>query len=115
VPCQLKPDPTGDFDFLTATGAKVTVFVDSGSGDVHLTAATLDGAALVVNADKTSFTAAVGTNHLNLAFVAADPDEVFRITEDCGGGDSRRLANWRLQASTTQPGGPTRAFRIHAS
>jgi hypothetical protein len=88
--------------------------VDSDSGDVHLNAATLAGAPLAVAGDRTTFTTVAGTNQLNLGFTAADPDETFRIKEDCGGGASQVLANWRLQANATQPGGPTRAFRIHA-
>ena len=112
--CQLTADVTHIFDFTAVTGARVTVFVDSDSGAVHLTAATLDGAPLAVAGDRTSFTTAAGTNQLNLGFVAADPDETFRIKEDCGGGSSQLLANWRLQPSQVEPGGPTRAFRIHA-
>ena len=116
MPCQLRSDPTGDFDFLTTTGAQITVLVDSDSGTVMLTAATLEGNALVVNAaGKISFQAAAGRNHLDLAFAGADPDEEFRIKEDCGDGSSNLMATWRLRPSVTEPGDPTRAFRIHAS
>lgn len=114
--CQLSPDPSGVRDFLTSTGAAVTVIVESDSGGVHIIAATLNSAPLPVDADgKVPWTAVQGTNLLDLAFAGPDPDEVFRIQEDCGAGDSQTLTTWKLQAGGGFPGGPTRAFRIHAA
>jgi len=104
-------------DFFTVNeDTQITVFADSVSGTVKLINATLNGKPLPVDANaKTTFQAIAGRLILNMAFVGSDPDEVFGIKEDCGGGNSQLLANWRLQPSAAgDPGAPTKAFTITA-
>lgn len=115
--CQLTRDPADANQFNTATGARVTLFVESDSGTVRIIAASLDGAPVALNADGTvTFPAAVaGWSILGLAFAAADPSEVFRIKENCGGGNSQLLLTWRLEPTPIDPGGPARQIRIHAA
>jgi hypothetical protein len=115
--CQLsKENPPGVYDFVAVTGAQMTVFAESDSGLVRIVAGTLNGTPVPVDADgNASFTAIAGVNLLNLAFVGPDPNEDFRIKEDCQGGDSQQLASWRIHATPPIPGGPSRAFQIYAS
>src|SRR5947209_7343463 len=111
MPCSLTPDPAGIRDFLVAPAAQVTMFADSDSGTVQIVAATLNSTAQQVDdTGNVTWTAATGINLLDLAFAGSDPDEVFRIKEDCGGGNSQILTTWKLQAGGGFPGGPTRAF-----
>ena len=106
--------PTGPSDFSAAGGASITIFVDSDSGTVHLTAATLNGNSIPLDAnEKAAFTCSDPTNFLDMAFVGSDPTELFRIKEDCGTGTSQVLRTWRLLAEV--PGGPTTTLRIHIS
>lgn len=106
--CQLIADVSGTVDFLTTTGAQIKVFVESDSGTVRITAATLNSAPTPVAAGTVAFSAVGGRNLLGLALAGADPADPYRIKEDCGGGNSNLMATGTLQD------GPTRAFRIHA-
>ena len=108
------PPPSGPTDFNAKKNAEITVFVDSDSGTVHLTAARINGTKITLDAnEKATFKVPDPTNFLDLGFVAADPTEIFRIKEDCGGGDSQVLRTWRTQPFT--PGGPTAEIRIHTT
>jgi len=116
VACQLAPYPADADDFKSATGAQVTLFVDSDSGTVRIIAATSNGAPVALNADgSVTFTTVAGLNIFDLAFVGADPSEVFRIKENCGDGTSQQLLTWRLEPTPIEPGGPARQIRIHAA
>ena len=112
---QLTPDPSGLRDFLTTAGAQVTVFAESDSGLVRIIAATLNSTVQQVDPNgKASWQAVPGNNLLDLAFAGPDPDEVFRIQSQCGGGGALTLSTWKLQSGNGIPGGPSRAFRIYA-
>lgn len=108
------PPPSGPADFDAAKDAEITVFVDSDSGTVHLDSARINGTKITLDAnEKATFKVPNATNFLDLAFVASDPTEVFRIKEDCGSGDSQVLRTWRTQPLT--PGGPDTQIRIHTT
>ncbi len=121
MPCKLTPklpippllaDPHA---FTAPAGQDVTVFADSDSKTVRISGATLSGAPIVPDAqDRVTFQPEKGFNLLELAFVGSDPNEVFRVKEDCGGGQSQTLIPWRLQATPTESGGPTLPLRIYA-
>jgi hypothetical protein len=114
--CHLTPDPSGIRDFLVTSGAQVTIIADSDSGLVRIIAATLNSAAQQVDScGKATWQAVEGNNLLDLAFAGPDPDEVFRIKEDYGGGNTQILTTWKLQSGGGVPGGPARAFRIYAA
>ena len=114
--CQLSPDDSGQFNFLTSTGAQITVC--AGGGNVHIDAATLNGNGLTPDADgKVAFTAVAGRNLLNLDFSGPDPEEEFPIQEVCdaAAGTTQDLLTRRHQPTSIKPGGPTKLLRINAS
>lgn len=124
MPCQLTPSagepaiipgtPSGPSSFDGSQKTKITIFADSDSGTVHVTAAHLNGANLPLDANsKASFDVIVGLNILRMAFVGSDPDEVFRINEDCGDGTSTTLRTWRLRVAV--PGGATTQITINGT
>ena len=114
MPCKLQR--TGPNEFESATGATVDLFVESGSGTVHITAAFNNDAPVPLepNGHVILKNLPAGLSIVRLAFTASDPDEEFPIKEDCGG-NSQVLEKWRLQQGPNgEPGGPTKRLRINA-
>ena len=108
------PPPSGPNVFNAAKDAEITVFADSDSGTVHLIAADLNGVKVSLDVNfRATFKVSPGGNILSMTFVGSDPDEIFRIEEDCGGGNSPILRTWRLKPVV--PGGPTTQITIHAT
>jgi hypothetical protein len=108
------PPPSGPDTFSAAKGDQITIFADSDSGTARLIAADLNGANVPLDANfKATFDVPAGANIFSMAFAGSDPDEIFRIQEDCGDGSAHTLRTWRLRALV--PGGPTTQITINAA
>jgi hypothetical protein len=106
--------PSGPDTFSAKKGDQITIFADSNSGTARLIAAHLNGKDVPVDANfKATFTVSAPISILSMAFAGSDPDEVFRIQEDCGDGTAHTLRTWRLKALV--PGGPTTEITINAA
>lgn len=106
--CQLFKDPTGTVDFIASANSQITVLIQSASATARITAATLNGAPLVLAAGNAVFKTVAGRNNLDLALAGSNPSEDYEIREDCGGGSTNLMAKGNFQD------GPTKGFRIHA-
>lgn len=108
------PPPSGPDTFSATKDDEITIFADSDSGTAHLTAADLNGANITLDPNfKAKFKVLAGVNILSMAFAGSDPDEIFRIQEDCKDGSAHTLRTWRLKPLV--PGGPTTQITINAA
>ena len=107
--CHLRPDPTFTFNFLTATGAVSTVFVESDIGTALIESATFNGVEVVPTLTNTiTFKALAGLNILTMTIFGAVDGDRIRFKEDCGDGTST------VQKTFDFSGNPVR-FQINAS
>jgi hypothetical protein len=116
MPCNLKKDPSGQFDAL-ATGSSATIFVTSdASPTATLTAATLNGVDVPVGADgKANLTALVGgTNVLDLTVEGVQPQDDIHLVEDCTGSETSDLKT-KFIGDTPAGANPIVGFRIRRS
>jgi|SRR5690242_3795634 hypothetical protein len=111
--CALQPDPSDRCDFIASTGSNVTVKVASTTPGViaGLATAKLNKKPLpVTNGDTTNFTVAAGVNTLGLVITVSDPQCTVQVLEDCGGGNTQILDQFK-----NDPADPVVGYSICAS
>ncbi|MBZ5508419.1 MAG: hypothetical protein LAO78_23415 [Acidobacteriia bacterium] len=84
--CSLDHDASGKYDFTAHAGSDTTVKVTANGSARFVTARFNNTVLNVQNGDTIHFTIAAGINILKLVVAVADPNDMVRIIEDCGGG-----------------------------
>jgi hypothetical protein len=111
--CNLRSDDTGTFDVLGAAGDTAIVFV-SAPATARITAATLNGTSLAVDANGRASLKALnpGNNPLNLIVEGIQEGDLVMLAEACDDTSTRDLHGKKAGAA---PGGanPVMNFRIH--
>ena len=92
MPCSLRPDPSGAYDFMASAGAAVTLKVAGTSGLVEIASAVLNQQPLgVANSDTLHFTVREGVNILRFSTGVSDPEDTVKVFEESADGDSEML------------------------
>ena len=89
--CSLEKDASGKYDFTAQNHATPTIKVTA-NGNARFVAARFNHTDLPIqNGDTTSFTVDLGVNILKLVIAVANPNDIIKILEDCGGGQTQVL------------------------
>jgi hypothetical protein len=105
--CSLKSDATGKYDFTSQLDQAVTIKITA-TGNALFSAAQFNTVDLVIqNGDTVRFVVGAGANFLQLVVAVADPNETITILEDCGGGQSQVLAQYK-----SDPANPVTGYSI---
>ena len=83
--CSLDHDASGKYDFTAHAGSDTTVKITA-DGKARFVSARFNNTVLdIQNGDTIQFTIASGINILKLVVAVANPNDMVRIVEDCGG------------------------------
>jgi len=93
--CGLQRDGSLKHDFTSKAGTAVTVKASAESGNAGIASALFNGSKLTIQADGSiQFTIVAGLNLVNLG-ILAPPNDIVRVLEDCGGGETQVLEKFK--------------------
>ena len=108
MPCSLRPDPSGAYDFMASAGAAVTLKVLGTTGLAGIASAVLNQRPLGVStADTLHFTVREGINILRFSAGVSDPEDTVKVFEESADGDSETLDEFQ-----NDPNDPVTGYTI---
>lgn len=108
MPCSLRPDPSGAYDFMASAGAGVTLKVAGTTGLAGFANAMLNQKPLRIgDSDTLQFTIHAGINALRFSAGVSDPQDTVRVFEVSADGDSETLDQFQ-----SNPNDPVTGYTI---
>jgi hypothetical protein len=108
MPCNLRPDPSGAYDFMASAGAGVTLKVAGTTGLAGIASAMLNQKPLSVSdSDTLHFIVRAGINILRFSAGVSDPEDTVKVFEESADGDSETLDEFE-----SNPNDPVTGYTI---